>query len=51
MDVMTILMKRKRGIVGGEVITKPLSEKAQEEFGLYCEANLVPLTVARVLFG
>lgn len=34
----------KRGIVGGEVITKPLSEKAQEEFGLYCEANLVPLT-------
>lgn len=34
----------KRGLVGGEIITVPLSEKAQNEFGLYCEANIVPLT-------
>lgn len=34
----------KRGLVGGEVLTVPLSEKAQNEFELYCEANIVPLT-------
>ena len=34
----------KRGIIGGEVQTIPLSEKAQEEFSLFCEANVVPLT-------
>jgi hypothetical protein len=34
----------KRGIVGGAVQTIPLSEKAQEEFSLFCEANVVPLT-------
>ena len=34
----------KRGIVGGGVIVQPLSDKAQEEFGLYCEAHIVPLT-------
>lgn len=34
----------KRGLVGGEAPTMPLSDKAQEEFGLYCEANIVPLT-------
>lgn len=34
----------KRGIVGGDVIVQPLSDKAQEEFGLYCEAHIVPLT-------
>ena len=34
----------KRGIVGGAVHTLPLSEKAQDEFSLYCEANIVPLT-------
>ena len=34
----------KRGLVGGEAITVPLSDKAQDEFGLYCEANIVPLT-------
>ena len=33
----------KRGIVGGAVQTIPLSEKAQEEFSLFCEANVVPL--------
>ena len=33
----------KRGIVGGDVIVQPLSDKAQEEFGLYCEAHIVPL--------
>ncbi len=34
----------KRGLVGGEAVTTPLSDKAQDEFGLYCEANIVPLT-------
>lgn len=34
----------KRGLVGGEATTVPLSDKAQNEFGLYCEANIVPLT-------
>ena len=35
----------KRGIIGGEVLTLPLCEKAQEEFGVYCEATIVPLTL------
>jgi hypothetical protein len=35
----------KRGIVGGDVLTRPLSEKAQNEFSLYCEAKIVPLTL------
>ena len=34
----------KRGIVGGEVLTIPLSGRAQDEFGLYCEASIVPIT-------
>ena len=34
----------KRGIVGGAVQSLPLSEKSQEEFSLFCEANVVPLT-------
>ena len=34
----------KRGLVGGEAVTIPLSDKAQDVFGLYCEANIVPLT-------
>lgn len=34
----------KRGLVGGDAVTVPLSDKAQDEFGLYCEANIVPLT-------
>ena len=34
----------KRGIVGGDVLTMPLCRKAQEEFGLYCEADIVPIT-------
>ena len=34
----------KRGIVGGEVQSIPLSEKAQNEFSLFCEAKIVPLT-------
>lgn len=38
------LNQTKRGIVGGDVIVQPLSDKAQEEFGLYCEAHIVPLT-------
>ncbi len=36
--------QNKRGLVGGNAITTPLSVKAQEEFGLYCEANIVPLS-------
>lgn len=35
----------KRGIVGGDVLTLPLSDKAQNEFFLYCEAKIVPLTL------
>lgn len=35
----------KRGIIGGDVVTIPLCNKAQEEFGLYCEARIVPLTL------
>ena len=35
----------KRGIVGGDVLTLPLSNKAQNEFSLYCEAKIVPLTL------
>ena len=35
----------KRGIVGGDVVTMPLCDKAQDEFGLYCEADLVPTTL------
>lgn len=35
----------KRGIVGGEVLTLSLSDKAQNEFSLYCEAKIVPLTL------
>ena len=34
----------KRGIVG-LVLTVPLCKKAQEEFGLYCEADIVPMTL------
>lgn len=37
--------KTKRGIVGGELVSMPLCDKAQEEFGLYCEANIVPHTL------
>ena len=35
----------KRGIVGGDVLTVPLCKKAQDEFGLYCEADIVPRTL------
>lgn len=36
----------KRGIVGGDVLTTvPLCKKAQKEFGLYCEADIVPMTL------
>lgn len=35
----------KRGIIGGEVQTLPLCDKAQREFGLYCEASVVPQTL------
>ena len=31
----------KRGIVGGDVIRMPVCDKAQEEFGLYCETDIV----------
>lgn len=34
----------KRGIIGGDVLSVPLSDKAQDEFGLYCEARIVPIT-------
>ncbi|MDD3201289.1 MAG: nucleotidyl transferase AbiEii/AbiGii toxin family protein [Bacteroidales bacterium] len=35
----------KRGIIGGNVIRKPVCNKAQEEFGLYCETDIVPMTL------
>ena len=36
----------KRGIIGGDLQTSiPLCEKAQKEFGLYCEAVIVPMTL------
>ena len=35
----------KRGIIGGDVQTIPLCKKAQDEFGLYCEADIVPMTL------
>lgn len=35
----------KRGIIGGEVIRKPVCDKVQEEFGLYCETDIVPMTL------
>lgn len=35
----------KRGIIGGDVLRVPLCKKAQEEFGLYCEADIVPMTL------
>lgn len=34
----------KRGIIGGDVVRMPVCGKAQEEFGLYCETDIVPLT-------
>ena len=37
--------QNKRGIVGGTLQTVPLCKKAQEEFGLYCEAEIVPMTL------
>lgn len=38
----------KRGVVCGEVHSRALCSKAQDEFGLYCEANVVPL---ELLYG
>lgn len=34
----------KRGIVGGELQHLPLCTKVQNEFGMYCEAAIVPMT-------
>jgi hypothetical protein len=35
----------KRGIIGGDVLTLPLCAKAQEEFGMFCQALAVPMTL------
>ena len=35
----------KRGIIGGEPLLLPLCDKAQEEFGMYGNATIVPLTL------
>lgn len=35
----------KRGIIGRDVQTLPLCKKAQDEFGMYCEADIVPMTL------
>jgi len=34
----------KRGLVGGDALNVSLCNKAQTEFGLYCEAKIVPVT-------
>ena len=34
----------KRGIIGGKLMQLPLCEKAQDEFQLYCTANIVPVS-------
>ena len=35
----------KRGIIGGNVQMLPLCKKAQDEFGMYCEVEIVPMTL------
>lgn len=45
LQVKVEVNQTKRGIVGGELLHLPLSEKAQDEFGLYCEADIVPLSL------
>lgn len=35
----------KRGIVSGEPQLMPLCNKAQEDFGMYCEARVVPISL------
>ena len=35
----------KRGIVGGDIQIRSLCEKAQDEFGMYCEARIVPTSL------
>ena len=35
----------KRGIIGGDVLKMPLCKRAQDEFGLYCDADIVPMTL------
>jgi len=35
----------KRGIACGGLVRMPICDKAQEEFKLYCEANIVPLSL------
>lgn len=35
----------KRGIVGGELMHLPLCEKAQDEFQVYCVADIVPVSL------
>jgi len=35
----------KRGIIGGDVLTLPLSEKAQEDFEMTVKSRIVPLTL------
>ena len=34
----------KREVVGGDVVRKAVCDKAQDEFGLYCETDIVPMT-------
>ena len=34
----------KRGVIGGDVVRKAVCDKAQDEFGLYCETDIVPMT-------
>lgn len=43
-QVKVEMNQTKRGIVGGELQHLPLCTKAQNEFGMYCEAAIVPMT-------
>ena len=39
----------KRGIVGGELMHLPLCEKAQDEFQVYCIADIVPISLLKYM--
>ena len=45
MQVKIEVNQTKRGIVGGDLLRMPVCDRVQEEFGLYCEADIVPLTL------
>ena len=40
----------KRGIIGGDVVRMPVCNKTQEDFGLYCETDIVPMASYSILY-